>query len=185
MAYGASLGGSEHTTLYLMDPANGRALPDSISRVQFGLAGWESDGRAFYYNRLNAASDTNPALRYRNSAAFRHVVGQPVERDQLLLGPGATPIPVGPDDFPVILPVEGSPFVYALIIHGVKNEVTLYATKASELRGAETTWRKLVDVDDGVTGADFNGSDVYLLTHKDAPRFKVLRIKADARPQQS
>ena len=180
VAYGASLGGSEHTTLHLLDPATGRALPDTISRAQFGVSGWEPDGRAFYYNRLNAASDTNPGLRYRNSAAFRHVVGQPVERDELLLGPGAAPVPLGPDDFPLILPVEGSPFVYALIIHGVKNEITLYATKAGELRGAGTTWRKLVDVDDGVTGVDFKGSDVYLLTHKDAPRFKLLRIRADA-----
>jgi prolyl oligopeptidase len=181
VGYGASLGGSEHTTLYLMDPATARLLPDSISRVQFGFLGWEPGGRAFYYNRLNAAGDTNPALRYRNSAAYRHVVGQPVERDQLLLGPGSTAsIPVEPDDFPLILPVEGSPFVYAMVIHGVKNELTLYAARAAELHGAETAWRKLVDVDDAVTAVDFRGSDVYLLTHKDAPRFRVLRMRADA-----
>ena len=181
VGYGASLGGSEHTTLHLMDPSSGRVLPDSISRVQFGIVNWEPNGRAFYYNRLNAAGDTNPTLRYRNSAVFRHVVGQPVERDQLLLGPGSTPsVDIGPDDFPAILPVEGSPFVYALIGHGVKNEITLYAVKASELRGTGTSWRKLVDVDDAVTGFDFRGSDVYLLTHKDASRFKVIRIKADA-----
>jgi len=36
-----------------------------------------------------------------------------------------------------------------------------------------------VDVDDAVVAADFHGSDVYLLTHKNAPRFKVVRIRAD------
>jgi prolyl oligopeptidase len=181
VGYGASLGGSEHTTLHLMDPATARLLPDSISRVQFGIVNWEPNGRAFYYNRLNAAGDTNPSLRYRNSATFRHVLGQPVERDQLVLGPGSTPsVEIGPDDFPVVLPVEGSPFVYALILHGVKNELTLYGAKASDIKGAQTAWRKLVDVDDAVTGVDFRASDVYLLTHKDAPRFKVLRIRADA-----
>jgi prolyl oligopeptidase len=181
IGYGASLGGSEHTTLHLMDPATGRVLPDSISRVQFGIVNWEPNGRAYVYNRLNAAGDTNPSLRYRNSATFRHMLGQPVERDGLVLGPGSTQgVDVGPDDFPVVLPVEGSPFIYALIIHGVKNEITLYAVKAGEVRGAQTSWRKLVDVDDAVTGVDFHGSDIYLLTHKDAPRFKVLRIRADA-----
>lgn len=181
VGYGASLGGSEHTTLYLMDPVKARLLPDSITRVQFGAVNWEPAGRAFYYNRLNQAGDTNPALRYRNSAAFRHVVGQPVDRDQLILGSGSTPsVPLEPDDFPIVVPVEGSPYAYALVLHGVKNEITLYATRASELRGAGTSWKKLVDVDDAVTGADFHGSDVYLLTHKDAPRFRVLRIRADA-----
>jgi prolyl oligopeptidase len=181
VGYGASLGGSEKTTLYLMDPSNTRVLPDSISRVQFGFVAWEPGGKAFYYNRLSQAGDTNPALRYRNSAAYRHVVGQPVERDQLMLGPGSTPsVPLEPDDFPIVLPIEGSPYVYALVLHGVKNERTLYAVRRSELRGAATKWRKLVGVDDAVTEVDFHGSDVYLLTHKGAPRFKLIRIRADA-----
>ncbi|HEU5304357.1 MAG TPA: prolyl oligopeptidase family serine peptidase, partial [Gemmatimonadales bacterium] len=181
VGYGASMGGSERTTLYLMDPKPARLLPDSISRVQFGPVNWEPNGRAFYYNRLNAASDTNPALRYRNSGVFRHVVGQPVERDQVMLEAGSTPsVPLEPDDFPVVVPVEGSPYVFAMVFHGVKNEITLYAVRAGELRGAATNWRKLVDVDDAVTGVDFHGSDVYLLTHKGAPRFRVLRIRADA-----
>jgi prolyl oligopeptidase len=108
-------------------------------------------------------------------------VGQPVDRDQLILGPGSTPsIPLEPDDFPLIYPVEGSPFVFALIFHGVKNEITLYAVRASELRGADAKWRKVVDVDDGVTDFAVQGPDVYLLTHKDAPRFRVIRIRADA-----
>ena len=37
-----------------------------------------------------------------------------------------------------------------------------------------------MDVDDGVTNFDVQGSDVYLLTHKGAPRFKLIRIRADA-----
>jgi prolyl oligopeptidase len=180
VGYGASLGGSEHTTLYLMDPAKSRVLADSIPRVQFGIVNWEPGDKAFYYNQLNQAGDTNPDLRYRNSAALRHVLGQPFTRDSMILGPGTNPsVKVDPDDFPIIVPVEGSPFVYAIILHGVKNEVTLYSARADQLRGAATEWRKLVDVDDGVTQADFHGWDVYLLSHKDAPRFKVLRIRAD------
>ena len=180
VGYGASLGGSEHTTLYLMDPAKSLVLADSIPRVQFGVVNWEPGDKAFYYNQLNQAGDTNPNLRYRNSAAFHHILGQPVARDSMVLGPGTNPsVQVDPDDFPIIAPVEGSPFVYAFIVHGVKNEITLYSARADQLRGAATQWRKLVDVNDQVTQADFHGWDVYLLSHKDAPRFKVLRIRAD------
>jgi prolyl oligopeptidase len=181
VGYGASLGGSERTTLYLMDAATGRLLPDSISRAQFGAIAWTPDGRSFYYNRLSAAGDTNPSQRYRNSAAYRHVVGSRVERDELVLGPGSSKTAaIAPDDFPLVFPIEGSPYVFAWVGHGVKNEVTIYAVRSSEFRGAATAWRKLVDVDDAVTAAEYHGSDVYLLSHKDAPRFKVLRIRADA-----
>jgi prolyl oligopeptidase len=181
VGYGASLGGSEKTTLYLIDASKGRLLSDSISRVQFGAIAWAPDGRSFYYNRLNAAGDTNPSLRYRNSGAFRHVVGQPVERDELMLQSGSTPaVLLGPDDFPLVVPVEGSPYVFALVVHGVRREITLYVTRKRELRGAATPWRKLVDVEDGVVAAQFHQSDVYLLTHKDTPRFKVLRVSAAA-----
>jgi prolyl oligopeptidase len=149
--------------------------------VQFGIVAWDPDGRAFYYNRLNAAGDTNPSLRYRNSGVFRHVIGQSVSRDQLILGPGSTQaVPVAPDDFPLVVPVEGSPYLFAFIFHGVRREITVYAVRASELRGTTTPWRKLVDVEDAVVAAEVHGSDVYLLTHKDASRFKVLRMRVDA-----
>jgi len=181
VGYGASRGGSEKTTLYLMEAATGRLLPDSISRTQFGVLAWTPDGRSFYYNRLNVAGETNPAERYRNSAVFHHVIGQPVERDQLVLGSGTTKsAPLGPDDFPIVIPVEGSAYVFAVIAHGVQREITLYAVRQKDLRGAGTRWGKLADSQDGVIAADFHLSDVYLLTHKDAPRFKVLRIRADA-----
>ena len=181
VAYGTSLGGSEKTTLHLMDVSTGHLLPDSISRVQFAPSvSWAPDGRSFYYNRLSAVGDTNPNLRYRNSAAFRHVVGSGTERDEVMLAPDSTPaVPLRPDDFPNVIPVEGSPYLFALIVHGVKNEITLYAVRSTELQGRRTPWHKLVDVDDAVVAADFHGSDVYLLTHKDAPRYKVLRIRAD------
>ena len=67
-----------------------------------------------------------------------------------------------------------------MIFHGVRREITLYASRASQLRGRATPWRKLADTADAVVAADFHGGDVYLLTHKNAPRFKVVRVRADA-----
>jgi prolyl oligopeptidase len=182
VGYGASVGGSEKTTLHLMDASTGRLLPDSISRVQFGEAvAWAPDRRSFYYIRMNAAGDTNPAQRYRNSAAWRHIVGRPVQQDELMLGPGSSStVPLEPDDFPAVMPVEGSPYIFASVIHGVRNEITLYVARASDFRGSATSWRRLVDTGDAVVAAEPHGSEVYLLSHKDAPRFRLLRVRADA-----
>ena len=180
LGYGASLGGSEHTTLYLMDPAKGQVLPDSISSgaVRRRELGARRQGVLLQPAQSGRRHQPRPALPQQRRPPPRP--RPTVHPDSTILGPGTNPsVQVDPDDFPVIVPVEGSPFVYAIIAHGVKNEITLYSARADQLRGAATQWRKLVDVDDGVTQADFHGWDVYLLSHKDAPRFKVLRIRAD------
>ena len=40
-------------------------------------------------------------------------------------------------------------------------------------------WKKIVDVDDQVTGFDLRGVTLYLLTHKDAPSYKVVSMRLD------
>ncbi len=181
LAYGISPGGSEKSVVHLMDVPTGRVLPDSITRAQFPAISWAEDGRSFYYNRLSAAGDTNPAERYRNSRAYRHVVGRPVEEDEEMLGPGtAAGVPVGPDDFPTIVVPPHTPYAFALVFHGVKPELTLYTARRDALNGPRTTWRRVADVPDGVTSFATRGEDIFLLTHKDAPRFRIIRVKAGA-----
>jgi prolyl oligopeptidase len=179
LAYGISLGGSERSVLHLLDVASGRVLPDTITRAQFPVVSWSDDGRAFFYNRLSAAGDTNPAERYRFSRAYRHVVGTAAGEDAEWLGAStAASVPVGPDDFPLIISTPGSKYLVAIVGHGVQNEVTLYAVARSAAHGASTPWRKVADTADAVTSFAVHGDDLYLLTHKDASRFKVIRTNA-------
>lgn len=181
LAYGLSLGGSERTVLHLLDVASGRVLPDSITRAQFPAVSWTDDGRSFFYNRLSEAGDSNPAERYRYSRAYRHVVGTPAERDAEWLGAGTAPsVPVGPDDFPVIISTPGSAHLIAIVGHGVRNEATLYTARKSAGGGPGTPWRLAADTGDAVTSFALAGEELYLLTHKDAPRFKVVRTRAGA-----
>jgi len=181
LAYGLSLGGSERTVLHVLDVASGRVLPDSITRAQFPAVSWADDGRSFFYNRLSAAGDSNPAERYRYSRAYRHVVGTPAERDREWLGAGtASGVPIGPDDFPVIVSTPGSAHLAAVVGHGVRNEVTLYTAPKSSADGPRTPWRLAADTGDAVTNFAIMGEELYLLTHKDAPRFKVIRTAAAA-----
>ena len=67
-----------------------------------------------------------------------------------------------------------------LVIHGVKREIDIYATPFDANAGAKTAWKKIADQSDEVTGLDVHGDDIYLLSHKDASRFKVLRTSLSA-----
>jgi prolyl oligopeptidase len=179
VAYGLSEGGSEESVLHLIDLETGKPLPDLIDRARFAQPAWLPDGKSFFYTRtLKGAEGTD---KYKNLKVFRHVLGADPEQDALILGKDSTPSAAFADsDFPFIAVTPGSDVAMAAIVHGVLNEVTLYAAPLAEVTGTATNWRKVADVADDVTRMALHGRDLYLLSHKDAPRFKVLKLDATA-----
>ena len=67
----------------------------------------------------------------------------------------------------------------ALVVHGVQNEHEVYATRGP-VDSANVTWTQIAKTDDDIVGQDFKGSTIFLLTHKDAPTFKIVRTSLDA-----
>ena len=51
----------------------------------------------------------------------------------------------------------------------------MYATSIQGGLSAKMAWKKVADEADAVTGLDSHGDSLFLLSHKDASRFKVLR----------
>ncbi len=179
LAYGLSLGGSERTVLHILDAGTGKQLPDSITRAQYAALSWRPDNRSFFYNRLSAAGESNPAERYLMSRVYLHVVGKDASEDVEWLGNGTSSgVTVAPEDFPVIAEVPGAPYLFAMVWHGVQPEVTLYVAPGGVSRGARTPWKKVGDESDAITGFAPHGEDLYLLTHKGASRFKVIRTRS-------
>ncbi len=175
VAYGASAGGSENSILRVLDLTSGSVLPDSIDRAQFGGIAWRPDGRSFFYNRLQLLRPGDPPSRkYQRSRAYLHVLGR--RADVPILGIGVTNrVRQDENDFPSVATLPGSPWAFAILGHGVRPEVTAYVARLDAVRGATTPWRRVVDVADSVTQFDVHGDDIYLLSHFNAPRFKVLR----------
>jgi prolyl oligopeptidase len=66
--------------------------------------------------------------------------------------------------------------VIGAIAHGVRTETTIYVETIADLNARRAAWRKIVDVEDGVTGAVAVGDTLYLQTHKNAPNFKIVSI---------
>ena len=63
----------------------------------------------------------------------------------------------------------------AMAINGVQRELRVCVAPLAALDGAKTPWVKVADHADEVTDFAVQGDDLYLMTHKGAPRFKVLR----------
>ena len=173
---GVSAGGSEDVVMHIVDLSTGRETGETIDRGWFGSPAWRPDGRSFFYNRMQKlAPDSPPTEREIKSRVYLHTVGSGTENDPVVFGFEASPkVKVAPIDIPIVVTAPGSPYVIGLLAHGVQVETTIYAVPSDSFHGADSPWQKVCDVEDAVTSFDFRGDDLWLLTHKEAPRFKIL-----------
>jgi prolyl oligopeptidase len=180
VAYGVSPGGSENAVLHVLDTTSGRDTGETIDRAQFGdVVAWLPGEHSFLYNRLQKLGPGMPPIaRYLDSRVYLHAVGTDAEKDTPILGASlSSAVTIAPTDIPFVVTQTGSGFALALVAHGVRREFTLYDAAVTTLAQGRPEWQKVCDVDDDVTGFAIHGDTLYLLTHKDAPRFKVVRTE--------
>jgi prolyl oligopeptidase len=178
VAYGISPGGSENSVLHVLETSSGNVLPDVIDRAQFGQPSWLPDGKSFFIPRLQKLGpDAPPTAKYQKIRVYRHTLGSDPENDPQVFGYGMPGnVRVLDDDFPLIAYSPAAPnALVGLVIHGVKNEKDVYVASFSDTPGDATAWKKVADDSAEITGLDVHGDDLFLLSHKNASRYKVLR----------
>ena len=84
---------------------------------------------------------------------------------------------LGADDTPLLELPPGSDIALAQALHGTQSELAVWTAPVSKLEQPDVSWTPFVSREDGVTAVGVLGEAVYLLTHKDAPTFKVLSLK--------
>ena len=176
---GVSPGGSEDAVIHIIETATGQEAKETIDRAQFGGPAWLPDGRSFLYNRLQkVGADAPSAERYLKSRVYLHAIGADPEKDVQVLGHGlSAAVMMEASDIPAVVTIPGLPHVFGLIMHGVQSEITLYMVPISSLSSGAVPWRRICDVEDEVTCFCARGDDLYLVTHKDAPCFKIVRTR--------
>ncbi len=178
VAVGISSGGSEAAVIHILDLSTGKELPETIDRAEYGDVQWRNDNHSFTYIRLNKLTPTSPETdKYMNPAAYLHILNTDPESDRKILqnGPNSA-IHMVPTDAPAIAFDPTSDYMFAQIQHGVQNEATLYAAPVADLDKPTIPWTRICDVDDGITAFAVHKNDLFLLSHKDAPHFKLLKL---------
>jgi prolyl oligopeptidase len=170
VAVSLSEGGSEDGTVHVYEVDSGKALADVIPRVYGGTAGgslaWNADGTGFYYTRYPRGKERPPEDLDFYQQIYFHKLGTPPAEDVYALG----------KDFPRIAEVvltarEDGRWILASVANGDGGEFAHYVL------GPSDRWEQVTHFADGVTGAAFGPHDLlFLLSHQDAPRGKVLRL---------
>jgi prolyl oligopeptidase len=174
-------GGSEEGVLHFLDAATGKPLKDTIDRVWGASVSWDPSDAFFYYTRLQKIGPGMTEMDKENDmTAYLHHMGDDAEKDVAVLGRKFNPpAAMVPTDGAFVAVAPGSPYAIGVINHGVKNEFTMVVSPADALAKGTPTWTKIVDVDDDVVDAAGIGHDLWLRTHKDAPRFKIIHLDLD------
>ncbi len=179
VVYGVAAGGAEESTLRIVAVASARDLPETIEHARLvGEVSWNADGRSFYYARSAPVPAAGGAPPVR---VYRHQVGRAAARDELVFASGVGGARDVPEqaDLSIVVPID-SKHAYAVVREAPRRELSVHVTEARDLAAAKPRWRKLVSPADGVVELEAYRDDLYLLTHRDAPRFRVLAVKATA-----
>lgn len=176
VAVGVSEGGSENASMKVYDAATGKVVAGPLDRVRFGATAWSNDSKTVYFNRLRRLKPGEPGTdTYKNSILYGwNLKDRPVALLGTSVGHGPR---FAPEEFPVLGINPGSTEALALSINGVQNEWKAWVAPAADVANPNTVWKPLVDRSDEVTGMDTRGEEIFLLSHKDAPTFKVLEMK--------
>lgn len=179
VALGVSTNGTEDSVIRLVDVATGTFLPDRIDRAQYGSVSWRADSRSFYYwRRAKPATDSDPSEWFKNSSSHLHVIGRAPDAEPALLGPSLPGLGIEANAFPLISTYPRSRWTVGVSTTGGGTPMRVFVSDPGPgFTGAlPPLWRSVAVPSDGVIQVDAYGDHLYLLTHLDAPRYRVLRV---------
>jgi prolyl oligopeptidase len=173
IAVSLSSKGSEDGTLHIYDAATGKELGDSIPRVNFPTGGgsveWAADGNGVYYTRYPAPGERKADDIHFYQQVYFHALGTPSAKDRYEIGQA----------FPRIAEIQLSAsldgkYVLAQVANGDGGDFAFYLRGAG---GLSPKWLRIADFADQIKRIEF-GQDgyLYMLSRRDAPRGKILRL---------
>jgi prolyl oligopeptidase len=171
LAYAVSAGGSDWQTWKVRDVATGRDLADEVKWSKASGASWRKDGSGFYYSRFPEpkAGDALKGLNQGHQVFF-HRLGTPQAQDVLVFE--------RPDQPEWYLGAGVSDDGRWLVIHagkGTDPKTRVFLQDLSKPGSPVEPFLDAMDAAYGVVGND--GETFYVLTDRDAPRFRLVAIR--------
>ena len=169
LAYGTAEGGSELTTLHVLDVASGKTLPDALpwaggGTTPQGLA-WDADEKGFTYVRFPPPPAGHEVVQF-HAALAHHVLGEPAAGDAAVFGKDYSKVA----EYRLLSsPGAKQLAVLANVGDGGPAEVWLREGDA---------WKKVLGAAADVRFAAWVGQRLYAASFAGAPRGKLLAVDA-------
>jgi prolyl oligopeptidase len=175
-------GAEDDTEIHVFETASGRETGDVVRRCCIKSdPEWFPGNRSFTYGRLQDLPSNAPSSEVRQKyRAYIHVLGSDPRKDPLVFGDGVVPsVAVDPHLYPAIRVQPDSKYALGVIGSPVAQpNSAFYIAPVDTVGKADTPWRKIADLSDDVAQIAVHGDDLYLLTYKNCPRYKIIRLDA-------
>jgi prolyl oligopeptidase len=168
LAYGLSEGGTELSTLRVLDVDTGEHLPaDVIPHTRAASIAWLQDESGFYYTRNPVPGSVPEGEEMYNRHVFFHPLGQAWIEDEEIFGAGRAR-----EDWPyVALSYTGRWLVVEVSQGWVRSEVYLYDRQQPE-RGFVAIHAGV----DALASTTFAGDRLFIHTNQDAPNYALYEV---------
>lgn len=173
VAVSLSENGTEDGTVHVFEAATGKQLSDRVPRANGATAGgsvaWDKGGSGFYYTRYPQGNErAKEDLNFYQQIYF-HKLGSDSREDTYVLG----------KEFPRIAEIvldssDDGHYLLASVANGDGGQFAHY------LMDSSGKWTQVTRFEDGVVSARLAEDAVYLLSRKDAPRGRILRVPLSA-----
>lgn len=181
VSYNIAEGGSEQGEIHVVDVITGKDLGEKIDRINFtnnANDNWLPDGKSFLYSRIRKLDDkSDETEKYKKIKIYRHVLGSDPDDDDEIFGYGVNKdINIDEDSYPDVWVNNHEGYVFVMLNAGTSPEMEIHAALIDDfVSNKPIVWRKIVGFDDKVSWFDVHNDDLYLVTSKDAPQYKVIR----------
>jgi len=174
VAYGLSAGGSEMSTLQVLETATGKLLPDKIERTRAASLAWRADHSGFFYTRYPRKRDVPEGEEAYHRRVFYHALGTNADSDPQIFGEGRDP-----EDWPNVDLSEDGRYLLITVEQGwTKTELFLVDLAA----GTEAV--RITDGKDSVYRGEIFQGHLYVASNEDAPRYRVFKGRVE-QPERS
>ena len=158
VAFGISTSGDEHSLLMLVRVCDGRLLEERIPNCQWASVVFEPGNEALIYSRFAEGA-------FYDQRAWRHVLGTPMESDELVFGEG-----LGRTDTFGAMSISESGGLRAINIHRGWDESSLYLSVDSR------PYEEVFSGSGETVNAWFHGERLLAHTNAGAPNWRLIEI---------
>lgn len=173
LAYGTAEGGSELTTIHILDTATGKPLTDILPLAGGGTTpqalSWDADEKGVTYARFETPAKGQP-LREFDAVLAHHTLGEAASKDVTVFGKGYSHVAEY-----ILLEGRGGAATALLANEGDGGPAEVY------LREGKGEFKRVLGHDADVRSATWVGDRLIVVTFADAPRGKLIAIEADGK----
>ena len=178
VAFGTAEGGSEATTIHVVEVATGRRLPDTLPYAGGGTTpqgvAWDADSKGLVYVRLPLPGTVPAKDEQFYAALFHHMLGTAASDDTLSFGKDLSPVAE------YSFTVSSGGRRTAMMVHfGDGNPASVYFRAGNGWQQVLGTEANVRPGEESVTeggAASWLGNRLLVISYQDAPRGKLLAV---------